>query len=197
MRISCVLLLCTLGLPAVEAVDDTKILAASYALEAAGAYGQAAAVLAVIDDGKDDLLLVRRAWLCHRQGDESGAIALYESAAAHLPGALEPRLGQLTGWVAQGRWPETERTARQVLRLDPGNITGARWLGESLLAQGKTAEAAATADRWAERYPLDATAAELQGRARKAAGDAAGAKFAWRRLQRLDPGNAAAAGGLR
>ena len=181
------------------AIDEQQVLRASYALETAGNCRQALAALhpLLIAQPDDHLLRMRQGWLLYQLADHANAIAAYESAASKSPNAVEPRLGQLSAWVALGKWAETERTARLVLKLEPGNSTATRWLAESLLGQGRIRDALEVAERLAERYPTWAIAAELQARSRAAADDKPGAKDAYRRLNRLDPGNAAAAAGLR
>jgi cytochrome c-type biogenesis protein CcmH/NrfG len=190
------LLLLAGALAAAENAKDRY--AASYAAEARRDWkGAIAAIEPLLDEDPSDYLSnLRLGWLRYCAGEHRGAQIAYGIAARRAPNSLEPRLGLILPLVAQGQWGEVEKQARLALRLDANNASANRWLAESLLAAGRSSEAFEITERIADRFPADATLAELQARARAVRGDRAGARQAYQRLQLLDPTNAAAAAGL-
>lgn len=175
---------------AADASDLQARLASSYAKEAAGDLAGARAVL----DGqaRDYLVCLRQGWLSYRLGQHPAAATHYQAACTAAPQAVEPRLGLMLPLMAQQRWAEVEKEARQVLRQETGNASASRWLAEALLAQSKPREAAEVADRIYERYPADANLCELAARARAASGSSPQARAAYQALLLLDTRNRAA-----
>jgi predicted Zn-dependent protease len=146
---------------------------ASFAREYAGDFAGALAALEALRAAPSDpyLLALRSAWLDHRMGKEEAALVAYGQAGAQKPGALEPQLGEMTGYLALRRWSEAEIAACVVLKAAPGHYGASCGLIEALIGSGRAREAAELVKPLIEHFPADATVLDLGVRAREAAGD--------------------------
>jgi tetratricopeptide (TPR) repeat protein len=129
----------------------------SYDAEAAGRFADAVAALDQLPPAERDAYVaeLRRGWLLYCAGRNADAIAAYTRASALAPRAVEPRVGILLPLVAERRFAEVEKHAREVLRVDPGNYSASLRLAFAQFSLGRYEEALAGYRRLVDWYPGD------------------------------------------
>ena len=162
LRISLALGLLLLAAPLnIYSADSGKIgeqFEESFIYEAAGNYDAALnSVLRVLRiDQKHYTAMLRAGWLAYLKGDFSAAEKYYRKAVSLAPDAIEPRQGLMLPLAAAKKWPETEATARQILKTDQKNYTAYSKLAYALFQQGKYGDAKIIYQRLLDWYPSDA-----------------------------------------
>ena len=131
--------------------------ARSYEQEYAKNYRQAIQTLEPLLDRADQRYLVslRLGWLYYLSADYDNAVRYYRAAIQAAPGATESRVGFLLPLLAQQRYDEAEKEARQVLDLDSANYYANLRLAYALRLQGKLAEAERVAKKMLTLQPTD------------------------------------------
>lgn len=164
---------------------------ASYALEAAGSYAQAAAALVGVlrDRPNDDFALMRRGWLGYLQGRYGESIRDYNQALAANPQSLEARLGLSLPLMAQQRWKEAEIELRKIVAVSSWDYTAHTRLLACEDGQRKWDEMARHAAELAARFPSDATALVYGARAQAGLGNVRKAKAAYAQVLDRVPGH--------
>lgn len=129
----------------------------SYALEAQGNSREALTTLESLpeDARRSYIYTLRRAWLLYLVGRFDDSAAAYQQAAAASPNAVEPRVGGLLPLMAQRRWQDAERLARDVLRMDADNYLASRRLALVLYNLGRFDAAKEAYEQVLARYPGD------------------------------------------
>ncbi len=127
----------------------------SYALESAGKVKAAAnKVLTVLRREPDSYFAnLRVGWLFYLQGESEQSVKYYDRAVGLKPKAVEPLLGKLLPLVGIAAWGRVAKTARQVLKLDPGNYTANSKLAYALYMSGNYVRALPVYELLVERYP--------------------------------------------
>lgn len=154
---------------------------ASYTLEYAGNYEQAAAALDGVlrERPGDDFALMRRAWLLYLQGRHKEAIRDYGQALAANPRSLEARLGLSLPLMQLQRWAEAEAELRKVIAVSAWDYTAHSRLLACEEGQRKWEPLARHAAELAARYPADANALVYLARAEAWLGNVAKARAAY------------------
>jgi tetratricopeptide (TPR) repeat protein len=132
---------------------------ASFEHERAEAYQDAIRALAPVYEAYPNGYTVnlRMGWLFYLNGNFNNAVAHYEVARSAAPFALEPKLGQLLPLLAQGRWPEAESVAYEIVSVDHYNYYGNMRLIVALRMQEKFEPAYQITLKMAGAYPTDLT----------------------------------------
>ena len=143
-----------------RATDTPELFQQSYDAEAAGKLAEAIGALDQLPPAEHDAYVpeLRRGWLQYRAGHYSDAIAAYTRAIALAPRALEPKVGILLPLLAERRYSDVERYAREVLRADPGNYSATLRLSFAQYSLGHYDEALAGYRRLVDWYPGDVDA---------------------------------------
>jgi tetratricopeptide (TPR) repeat protein len=132
----------------------------SYDAEAAGKYGDAVAALDQLPAEERDSYVaeLRRGWLQYRAGRNAEAVAAYTRAIGLAPRAIEARVGILLPLVAERRFADVEKHARDVLRIDPANYSATLRLAFAEYSVGRYGDALAAYSRLVDWYPADVEA---------------------------------------
>jgi tetratricopeptide (TPR) repeat protein len=199
--ISLLLLGAALGCGVAEAgaSSTSDLFQRSYDAEAVGKVEEALGALdsmpAPVHDGY--VVQLRRGWLLYKLGRSPEAIDAYGKAAALEPRSVEARVGALLPQMAARRWSDVEATARDALRIDPGNYLATLRMAFAVYNLGRYPESAAIYQRLAEMYPSDVDVRAGLGWARLKEGKAAEAATTFRAVLDVAPRNALAADGLK
>ncbi len=187
------------GVAEAGAESTSDLFQRSYDAEAAGKAAEALAALdalpAPVHDGY--VADLRRGWLLYKLGRNPEAIDAYAAAARLEPRSVEARVGALLPQMAARRWADVETTARDALRIDPGNYLATLRMAFALYNLGRYPESEALYQRLAEMYPSDVEVRAGLGWARLKGGKAAEAAAAFRAVLDVAPRNALAAEGLK
>jgi len=143
-----------------EQSADSSIFQDSYDQEAMGHNQEALAALDKLSSEKNGsyIALLRKGWLQYRLGNNTPALEAYSRAIALAPKAVEPRVGILLPLLAEKQWAATEKHARDVLKIAPGNYLATLRLAFSLYNQNKFAESQNLYQKLVEAYPGDTEA---------------------------------------
>ncbi len=126
----------------------------SYALEAKGDYGAAAAKVREARQASNSYFaVVRLAWLQYLAGDYTSSASSYTEAVALEPKAIEPKVGLTLPLLAGKKWKELDRACRDVLALDPMNVSAQARLAQALYWNSNYADSAATYQKLTAAYP--------------------------------------------
>ncbi|PCH61165.1 MAG: hypothetical protein COC04_06330 [Gammaproteobacteria bacterium] len=117
--LTCALVSCS---TASFAISDTAWLE-SYTLEISGEYQKAINVITedLETPSLREFAHMRSAWLKYLLGKHSQSIGYYKKAIKINPKSIDARSGLILPLIAQGRWAEVERSAKQILKLAPSN----------------------------------------------------------------------------
>ncbi len=129
----------------------------SYALEAKQNYVGALARMHDIKQaaGPSYFVTIRMAWLSYLGGDFKTSASGYTEAIAAEPKAIEPKIGLTLPLLAARNWRDLERACRDVLSLDPQNVTARSRLAQAYYWGGNYPDAATTYRKLAADYPSD------------------------------------------
>ena len=168
-----------------QLVTQARALAQSGQYNAARtAYRQAIAAMP-----RNPELLVELGVLAGQHGDFANARRSLEKASKL--DSEDPNIPFNLGQVAkaEGHYERAAHFFRQTLQIDPSYHEALFDLGECLLSGGKAAEALPVLDKAVETTPNDAMAHHTRGLALYELDDKAGAKDAYKRAIKLDPGH--------
>ena len=204
MKTTRMLLLVAIGLPillcpstrvmAAAPTGDPAVFQESYDYEAIGRMEEALAALDRLSGAKRGgyVAVLRRAWLLHKLGRNPQSIDAYQKAVALDAKAIEARLGLLLPLMAERRWPEAEKVAREVLKADPGNYLATLRLAFVQYNQKRYAESRTLYRKLAEIYPSDVEVRAGLGWAWLKLGKMAEAASTFREVLEFAPKNALA-----
>jgi len=170
--------------------DEIDIWAKSYTLEAKGSYKEAAAVIEPFLQGGGDTAeyaLLRYAWLNYLLRNHNDAIRNYQKALRQNPDSIDAYLGITLPLLAQQRWKESARYARQVLKVSPWNYTAHLRILMSEEGSRNWSLMKKHASELAARYPAYAAPWVYLARAEAWLGDYEAAKRAYIRVLRRIP----------
>jgi len=162
----------------------------SYALEAKGEYKEAAALIEPLLNGGGDsaeFALLRYGWLNYLLRNHNDAVRSYEKALRLNPDSIDARLGLTLPLLAQQRWKEVARYAKQVLQISPWDFTAHTRLLVSEEGRRKWTVMKKHASDLAAHYPSSATPWVYLARAEAWLGDHEAAKRAYVRVLRRIP----------
>ena len=139
------------------AQDPSGVYQMSYELEAAGKYRAASDALARVPRNQRNSYIfhLRNAWLLYMAQDYNASIGSYQKAIKASPSAIEPKLGVMLPQMALRRWVDVEKTARQVLKVDPLNYLAQSRLAYALYNLGRYKDAEAHYSKLHTLYPGD------------------------------------------
>ncbi len=163
----------------------------SYALEANGNYGAAAAVIAPLakEEGDRELVWLRLGWLHYLAGEYHDAIRAYRKALDLNPRSLEARLGLALPLMAQHRWREAMMYLDQVLAISPYHYLANLRMMACEEGLRRWDELLARAMEMHSRYPSDATVLIYMARAYAWQGKRDLARETYRKVLHRAPGN--------
>jgi tetratricopeptide (TPR) repeat protein len=196
------MILCSLFLAASAAADETgdgaEQFQQSYEHEGAGKLKEALADLDGVPASRKDayLTLARRGWLLYRLGVYDQSVESYQKAIEVLPKSVEPRLGILLPLQALRRWSEAEKTAKEVLRIDPNNYLAVLRLAYSVFNLHHYPMSTALYQKLKELYPSDVEVRSGLGWSLLKQGKSAEAAREFRELLSISPRHALAREGL-
>lgn len=98
---------------------------------------------------------LRLGWLYYLKGNYANAKRHYQEAIKIAPASVEAKLGYMLPLLAQRRYEEVEKIARQVIEIDYGNYYANLRLAVALREQGKLDQAVKVARRMLLLYPTD------------------------------------------
>ncbi|MEL6177952.1 MAG: tetratricopeptide repeat protein [Myxococcota bacterium] len=139
------------------AQDPSGVYQLSYELEAAGKYRAASEALNRAPTSQRDTYVfqLRQAWLLYMAQDYNASISSYTKAIRTSPDAIEPKLGVMLPQMALRRWVDVEKTARQVLNVDPLNYLAKSRLAYALYNLGRYPDAERHYAKLHTLYPGD------------------------------------------
>ncbi len=182
-----------LALAPVAPQDEDSVWASSYALEAQGKYGEAAALLEPLFSGPaGELAHLRHGWLNYLMHNYNVARRSYSAALTLNNASLDARLGLSMCLLAQQRWKEAALHSRAVLRDAPWNLTAHHRLLMSEEGQGNWTKMRDHSQQICLRFPTDVTAWVYRARAAIWMGDRTEALSLYRQVLRLSPQHAEA-----
>lgn len=166
----------------------------SYALEAAGKYAQAAAVLEPMlrEAPSNEFALMRRAWLNYQQGRMTESMRDYNQALFVNSNSLEARLGMTLPLMAQKRWSEAASEARKVIAVSAWDYTAHLRLLICEEGDKRWDEMARHAASLVARYPTDANFLVYLARAEAWKGNTRAARTAYGQVLERMPNHAEA-----
>ncbi len=132
---------------------------------------------------------LRLGWLYYLSGHYANALEHYSKAVQMAPAAVEARLGYMLPLLAQGRYPEAEQVAYQILSTDYYNYYGNLRLTYTLRMQQKWELAEAVARKMLTLYPTDVSFLVELGLIRAGVGASEEARAIFRDVLILDPEN--------
>ncbi len=172
------------------ALEETNTWGDSHRLEAQGKYKEAAALIEpYLSAGGNtaEYALLRYGWLNYLLRNHNDAIRSYEKALALNPDSIDARLGLTLPLLAQERWKESARYAKQILQRAPWHFTAHVRLLVSEEGQRKWSVMKNHASILAAHYPASATPWVYLARAEAWQGDYEAAKRAYLRVLRRIP----------
>jgi len=177
-----------LSFPAMSKEDPWQL---SHKLEAQADYaGAAQAIQDIIKkNARHEYAQTRYGWLTYLQKDYSTAISHYKNAIEINPKSLDAQLGITLPLMAQGRWQEAAKYARQVLKVAPYQYYAHIRLmacEEALLQWNTLLEHTQKITKY---YPTDATILIYLGRAASVSGNNKIAVDAYKSVIDRLPGN--------
>jgi len=163
----------------------------SYQLEAAGKYAEAlAAIDSVPANGAEaELKTLPRGWLYYLLGSYNEAIREYRFAVDRNSQSVDARLGIVLPLLAQKRWREAEKNARESLELASNNYTGLLRLTLALEGQRDWPGMEKSAAAMVSHYPTDTSAYVYLARAYAWQGRPANASAAYTAVLARYPGH--------
>ena len=187
------------GVAEAGAESTSDLFQRSYDAEAAGKAGDALAAIDALPAPLHDAYVaqLRRGWLLYKLGKSPEAIDAYARAAALEPRSVEARVGALLPQMAARRWADAETTARDALRIDPGNYLATLRMAFALYNLGRYPESAALYRKLVDAYPSDVEVRSGLGWALLKGGKVAEAALAFRAVLDVAPRNTLAADGLK
>jgi tetratricopeptide (TPR) repeat protein len=203
-----ILLLVTIGLSsllcpsttalAVPRTGDPAVFQESYDFEAIGRLEESLTALDRLSEAKRGtyVAVLRRAWLLYKLGRNPQSIEVYEKASGLEPKAVEARLGLLLPLMAEQRWPEAEKTAREILKVDTANYLATLRLAFVQYNLKRYAESKTLYKKLAELYPGDVEVRAGLGWAWLKLGKKSEAAATFREVLELAPKNALSLQGL-
>lgn len=174
----------------VALAEKASVWAESYQLEYKGKYKEAAALIeSSLNSGGDtaEYAQLRYAWLNYLLGNYNDSIRSYKKAISLNPKSIDARLGLSLPLLAQQRWKEAAKSARDILKLAPWNFTAHLRLLISDEKQRKWDSMKKHALALAAHYPSSATPWVYLARAEAWKGDYKAAKRAYTRVIRRFP----------
>jgi tetratricopeptide (TPR) repeat protein len=165
--------------------ENGDIWAKSYALEANGRYKEAAGVIEPFIQGNSENIefaLLRYGWLNYLLRNHNVAIRNYEKALQLNNDSIDARLGLTLPLLAQQRWKESARHAKQILLRSPWNYTAHERLLISEEAQREWGTMKQHASELVARYPTVTTFWLSLARAEAWLGNNLAAKQAYARI---------------
>jgi tetratricopeptide (TPR) repeat protein len=171
----------------------------SYDLEARGAFDGALVALrkAPASEQTTYVFKLRQAWLQYLTGRHDAAIGTYRQAIALMPKAVEPRLGLMLPQIALRRWLDVEKSAREVLAMDPKNYLASSRLAWALYNLGRYPEAEKQYRAVLDGYPSDIEMQAGLGWSLLQAGQGEAAAGIFTQVLRVAPRHRSAADGVR
>ena len=130
------------------------------------------------------------------QKDPVAAIKASSEALRLSPGSTEAMVQLAQAHFSRGEFTKAQQFASDALALDPGESNARFNLAKALLAQGKLAETEQALQPLLKAFPASPYVQVLHGRVRLRAKDVAGAKAAYEKALRADPGFVDAVAGL-
>jgi len=200
VAISLPLLLCpsTMAMAAAARTGDPAVFQESYDFEAIGRMEESLSALDRLSEAKRGgyVAVLRRAWLLYKLGRNPQSIEIYQKASALDLKAIEARLGLLLPLMAEQRWPEAEKTAREILKVDAANYLATLRLAFVQYNLKRYAESRTLYKKLAELYPSDAEVRAGLGWAWLKLGKKAEAAATFREVLEFAPKNALSVQGL-
>jgi len=177
---------------------DPAVFQESYDYEAIGRLEESLTALDRLSEAKRGgyVAVLRRAWLLHKLGRNPQSIEVYQKAVELDAKAIEARLGLLLPLMAERRWPEAEKAAREVLKADSGNYLATLRLAFVQYNQKRYAESRTLYRKLAEIYPSDVEVRAGLGWAWLKLGKMGEAASTFREVLDFAPKNALALQGL-
>jgi tetratricopeptide (TPR) repeat protein len=178
--------------PSDQVADDAARTALhhSYLLEQQGSYTEAVNCLAALP--KSYLVSYRLGWLYYLQTDYAASSVHYREAMKISPASIEAKLGYTLPLLAQRRYDEVEKVARQVLKLDGNHYLGSMRLAYALRMQHEYAQADAVLTRLLRFYPTDVGLLVEHGLVLQARQQPHAARQVFETVLTLDPTNTVA-----
>ena len=163
----------------------------SYRLEALAQYEAAIKALdPVLNKApKNELAILRTAWLNYLKGSHNDAIKYYKNAQSINPQSLDAMLGEILPLLAQQRWNEAAQSATKVLKVAPWNYYAHVRLMIAEEGQRRWKTLASHASEVHARYPSDATVLVYQARAQRWLNDTKAATATYYKVLQLIPGH--------
>lgn len=174
------------------ALEETDTWSQSHQLEAKGKYKEAAALIEpFLSAGGNtaEYALLRYGWLNYLLRNHNDSVRSYEKALSLNPDSIDARLGLTLPLLAQERWKESARYAKQILQRAPWHFTAHIRLLVSEEGQRKWSVMKNHASVLAAHYPASAIPWVYLARAEAWQGDYEAAKRAYLRVQRRVPGH--------
>lgn len=172
--------------------DETDPWARSLALEAQGKYKEAAALIEPFINGGGDATeyaTLRYGWLQYLMRNYSESLRAYDRALRLNPESFDARLGKTLPLLAQGRWEEVARLARQVLERSPWHFVAHVRLLMAEEGLHQWAKLRRHASELAARYPASPLPWVYLARAEAWLGNYAAARRAYAQVLRRVPGH--------
>lgn len=169
----------------------TDVWAESHRLESLTRYGEAAQALTpeLEKYPNNEFILLRLGWLNYLRGNHNDSIANYKKALSVNKKSLDARLGMILPLLAQQRWKEASKYAKETLSVAPWNYYAhvRLMIAEEGLRQWETLAKHATEVYL--RYPSDATVIVYLARANRWLGNNKEAKKAYQKVLERIPGH--------
>jgi tetratricopeptide (TPR) repeat protein len=183
---------------AVPRTGDPAVFQESYDFEAIGRLEESLTALDRLSEAKRGtyVAVLRRAWLLYKLGRNPQSIEVYEKASGLEPKAVEARLGLLLPLMAEQHWPEAEKTAREILKVDNSNYLATLRLAFVQYNLKRYAESKTLYKKLAELYPGDVEVRAGLGWAWLKLGKKSEAAATFREVLELAPKNALSLQGL-
>lgn len=172
--------------------DETNVWTESHQLEARGQYKEAAALVepfVSVGGNTAEYALLRYAWLNYLLRNHNDAIRNYEKALALNPDSIDARLGLTLPLLAQEKWKEAARYAKQILQRAPWHFTAHVRLIVSEEGQRNWSAMKNHSSVLAAHYPASAVPWVYLARAEAWQGDYEAAERAYLRVLRRIPGH--------
>jgi len=127
MKLLCLLaaLFSAMALSSMSVLAQANVWQNSYQLEAAGNYAEALAAIGSVpaNGAEAEFKTLRRGWLYYLLGSHNEAIREYRFAIDRNSQSVDARIGIVLPLLAQKRWREAEKNARESLDLASNNHT--------------------------------------------------------------------------
>ncbi len=135
--------------------DIIKAFGESYALESKKDYKGAAEKLKKVYQAEAYEINLRLGWLYYNAGILSESVSYYQKAIALKPYAIEPKLGLVYPYSAQGRWDEVITLYNKILEVDPQNSLANYRLGLIYYNRANYVKADPYIEKVVNLYPFD------------------------------------------